>query len=69
MQLRMSINSKMNASETTVPRTDPATPPTRKPRVLSSEALFAGDREIIIEHQGEPYRLRRTSKEKLILTK
>ena len=36
---------------------------------LRSRDLFAGAREIVIEHQGEQYRLRCTSKGKLILTK
>jgi hemin uptake protein HemP len=38
------------------------------PRV-SAASLFAGARELIIEHGGEEYRLRVTSKGKLILTK
>ena len=38
-------------------------------RRLSSDELMAGKREIVIEHGGEEYRLRITSKEKLILTK
>ena len=38
-------------------------------RVLSSAELFDGSREVIIDHQGELYRLRHTSKGKLILTK
>jgi len=36
---------------------------------LSSEQLFAGRREIEIEHTGQVYRLRLTSMGKLILTK
>lgn len=36
---------------------------------LRSSDLFAGSREVIIEHQGDLYRLRCTSKGKLILTK
>ena len=39
------------------------------PRVLTSSDLFAGEREIVIEHEAEYYRLRWTSKGKLILTK
>ncbi len=35
----------------------------------SSESLFVNRRELIIEHEGEEYRLRKTSKGKLILTK
>ena len=36
---------------------------------LSSRAIFAGAREIEIEHDGALYRLRQTSLGKLILTK
>lgn len=36
---------------------------------LYSAALFTHHREVIIEHDGEEYRLRLTSKGKLILTK
>lgn len=35
----------------------------------TSKALFAGAREVIIEHAGVEYRLRLTSQDKLILTK
>lgn len=35
----------------------------------TSEALFAGARELVIEHAGDIYRLRLTSLGKLILTK
>lgn len=38
-------------------------------RVIASEVLFAGGRELVIKHRGEDYRLRLTSQEKLILTK
>ena len=49
------------------------TPPSGSPQTaaprLSSEDLFHGKRELIIEHSGEEYRLRITSRGKLILTK
>ncbi|WP_240032005.1 hemin uptake protein HemP [Pseudomethylobacillus aquaticus] len=35
----------------------------------TSEQLFAGARELIIQHAGAEYRLRLTSQGKLILTK
>lgn len=38
-------------------------------RVITSEALFAGSRELVIKHAGDEYRLRLTSQGKLILTK
>lgn len=37
--------------------------------VYASEALFRGNREIAIRHQGEFYRLRITRQGKLILNK
>lgn len=40
-----------------------------KPRVIASEDLFAGLRELVIKHAGDEYRLRLTSQGKLILTK
>jgi hemin uptake protein HemP len=55
--------------------TPPATPADRKPpapgdaRRTSSEALFAGAGEVVIEHRGVEYRLRQTAQGKLILTK
>ena len=39
------------------------------PRRLRSRDLLADAREVIIEHDGDDYRLRCTSKGKLILTK
>lgn len=41
----------------------------RPPPVIEAERLFAGGREVIIAHRGEPYRLRITQSGKLILTK
>lgn len=43
----------------------PLTPPAR----VDSQQLFEGQRELIIQHQGEEYRLRITRHDKLILTK
>lgn len=40
-----------------------------QPVRLDSKLLFEGQRELIIQHQGEEYRLRITRHEKLILTK
>lgn len=39
------------------------------PATIASAALFAGQREVHILHQGEQYRLRITRQDKLILTK
>lgn len=38
-------------------------------RRISAVELFAGSREVIVEHEGQYYRLRITSNGKLILTK
>jgi hemin uptake protein HemP len=55
----------MSQTLTDRPAEAPAPPP---PRVPSSE-LLRGARELLILHQGETYRLRLTSNDKLILTK
>lgn len=39
------------------------------PRRVSSATLFRDEREVIIVHRGQEYRLRVTKAEKLILTK
>lgn len=39
------------------------------PRTISSTDLFRGDRELLIEHEGEVYRLRVTRNCRLILQK
>jgi hemin uptake protein HemP len=39
------------------------------PRRIFSAALFRDDREVVIIHRGQEYRLRITKAEKLILTK
>ncbi len=41
----------------------------RQLRTISSQALFLGDHEIGIEHQGSLYRLKITRQGKLILNK
>ncbi|SFK64557.1 hemin uptake protein HemP [Falsiroseomonas stagni] len=46
----------------------PEPPPAPAP-TLTSETLLQGGREATILHGGEVYRLRLTSKDKLILTK
>ncbi len=38
-------------------------------RQIRSDELFGSQREVLIEHAGELYSLRQTSKGKLILTK
>lgn len=39
------------------------------PKTIASEVLFAGKRELLIQHASENYRLRITNQGKLILTK
>ncbi len=39
------------------------------PHVEQSSSLFKGRQEIVIRHEGQDYRLRITSQNKLILTK
>ena len=39
------------------------------PKSIESAALFDGHNELIILHNGTPYRLRITRQDKLILTK
>jgi hemin uptake protein HemP len=46
-----------------------ARPSGGKPRRLKVSDLMGGDREAILEHEGQDYRLRITSSGKLILTK
>jgi hemin uptake protein HemP len=46
------------------------TPPQpARPRRLKVSELLGGDREAILEHDGQEYRLRITANGKLILTK
>ncbi|WP_375451788.1 hemin uptake protein HemP [uncultured Devosia sp.] len=42
---------------------------TISPRLIDSATLFDGANELIILHNGTPYRLRITRQDKLILTK
>lgn len=42
---------------------------TGRPRIVTSEALLQGGREVIIRHGGDDYRLRLTRVGKLILNK
>jgi hemin uptake protein HemP len=40
-----------------------------RPKTFRSVDMFAGAKEVLIEHHGATYRLRETSQGKLILTK
>ena len=50
-------------------RTPSALPLPGRPRRLKVSDLLAGEREAILEHDGQEYRLRITANGKLILTK
>jgi hemin uptake protein HemP len=58
---------------TDTPKDPPPSPPppaeAESATVLDARALFAGRREIVIEHDGVRYRLRITRRNKLILQK
>jgi hemin uptake protein HemP len=47
----------------------PPVPPAAGPRRLKVSDLMEGEREAILEHNGQEYRLRITASGKLILTK
>ena len=51
------------------PETSRSNAPVSGLRVLNSVELLAGANEVVIDHNGEAYRLRCTSNGKLILTK
>jgi len=53
------------------PHDEPPPPPddTDRPRIIRSEDVLQGRREVWIEHGEEMYRLRVTSSNKLYLTK
>lgn len=54
------------------PRTDSQReelPDAHRPRMIESSELFQGRREVWIEHGGEMYRLRVTSRNRLYLAK
>ena len=58
----------MNPPQSSTPPDEARAPVPQPPRV-DSQQLFEGQRELIIQHQGEEYRLRITRHDKLILTK
>jgi hemin uptake protein HemP len=56
-------------TERNEPREAPPPRASGKPRRLRVSELMAGEREAILEHGGQDYRLRITASGKLILTK
>ena len=71
----MSIEARATASASVSERMEgpalPAQPEGRPapPRPIDSDRLFNGAAELLIDHHGVLYRLRRTALGKLILTK
>jgi hemin uptake protein HemP len=65
-----SIASSQQRADITNPQ---AAPPTEldpnTPRVVKSELLLRGSRQVFIKHRGEIYRLMQTRNRKLILQK
>lgn len=47
----------------------PAMPHAAAPRIRSETLFQSGNKEVLIEHRGECYRLRLTRQDKLILNK
>ncbi len=62
---RLQAGALADSSTPASPARQPAAPPAK----VDSAQLFEGQRELIIQHQGETYRLRITRHDKLILTK
>jgi hemin uptake protein HemP len=62
---RVLIMSRDDA-EQAMPKQMPVAPKLRRLKVSD---LLAGEREVILEHDGQDYRLRITANDKLILTK
>lgn len=52
-----------------ITRTDAPRPGSNEPARILASTLLAGRREVILQHDGQDYRLRLTSNGKLILTK
>ena len=65
--MKTAPDSQLSAAPA-APEGDSRTAQAQRPRIRSEE-LFGGQRELLIEHAGEVYSLRQTSKGKLILTK
>lgn len=63
---RLRDQSDDNVQDQNSPRIEPAEPPLRRVR---SEDILRGDDEVLIDHHGAIYRLRKTSTGKLILQK
>ena len=65
----MTDSPKRAKSEEPVPAIDKLSPAGAAIKTLTSDKLFEGQKEVVIEHAGERYRLRITRRNKLILQK
>lgn len=64
------ITSTLTLNRTThTASSRPAAPAAVAPRRVDSRLLLRESKELVIEHMGQEYRLRRTRNDKLILTK
>lgn len=66
---RTGVHVPTEAESTRNDSSQASTAGTPPPRVVRSSELFGEQREIVIRHRDEDYRLRLTSSNKLILTK
>lgn len=63
------MNAKSNERHRNGPTDVTDNPITGSGKSFNSTEIFADHHEVIIEHEGDQYRLRRTKNGKLILTK
>ena len=67
---RNAAHSSMNHENQENPRCpDQRDTPVARQRILTSDDILAGEKEVLITHHGEIYRLRETRNGKLILGK
>jgi len=64
--MKQSMNDEHDSERLTPERAEDVVP---RQRILNSDDLLAGEKEILIVHHGEMYRLRETRNGKLILGK
>jgi hemin uptake protein HemP len=69
MEIQTNQFFALNALNEAVDQQDIASVNMLAPKIMMSHELFSGQRELIIQHMGQSYRLRQTQQGKLILTK
>lgn len=62
-------DAPLDAQRTVDALSSPPTGAAESVRTVDSQSLFDGQRELLIAHKGDAYRLRITRQDKLILTK